>query len=523
MRIQAALAIAMVWLVAAPAFAEQEARLAVVADPESFDPALISGNPDFWFAEDLFEGLTAYDTDGKLVPGVATLWSSPDGISWTFLLRRDARWSDGTAVTAFDFVYALRRAVDPKTASPYASALLPIRGAKDILAGHAPPDTLGVAAPNAEVLSISLEQPTPFLPALMALPVAYPVQRVAIERVGEKWTAPGSLVGNGPFTLVSWVPNSEIVLARNPAFHDAAAVKLDRVRYEIEEDRQAALKRYLAGEIDEVQLQPDDVAKARQDRPAEYMPEPLPATEHLIVNMARGPLGTDHRLREAISLAIDRDALAGKIDPRGGQPAWSYVPPGLGAYRPQEMAGRSLAPADRAARAKALLAEWRGGASDPLTIHLSTYKDDISHRIAQAVAAMLRQNLGVAVELDEPEWRVWDAQFHRGDFDLVLYDWVADYADPWTFLSNYRADAGLLNPGSYRNPSYDVLLDRSRAAPDKAAREDLLEQAERSLLADLPVIPLEFDVLPYLIAPRLEGWHANPTDMHPARYLSVKE
>jgi oligopeptide transport system substrate-binding protein len=203
------------------------------------------------------------------------------------------------------------------------------------------------------------------------------------------------------------------------------------------------------------------------------------------------------------------------------------VPPDLGGYQPPEVAARSLSDAERLSQAKALFSQamtelGHDANQPPLTLHISTDRSDVSHRILQGIAAMLRKNLNVTVTLDEPEWRVWDAQFHRGDFDIVLYSWTADYDDPWTFLASWRTDAGMLNPGGYRNPSFDALLDQSRSLL-AGPRLAILAEAERLLLADAPVIPLENDVMPYLVSPRVNGWHANAMEIHPARYISLKK
>jgi oligopeptide transport system substrate-binding protein len=500
--------------------------LGIAADPESLDPALISGVPDYWLDADLFEGLTTYDADGKVIAGVATTWeSSADGKRWVFHLRPDARWSDGSLLTAADFVYTFRRAAAPATASPYAAALSPILNAREVVAGRLPTEKLGVTATDALTVSFELIDPTPFFPEMMTLPVTFPVKRGAVEKYGEKWSLPGNLIGNGAYMLVSWTPGSEIVLQRNTRFHAVADVKLDRVHYLVDEDKNAGFKRYLAGEIDETLLAAADVRSAERLRPAEYTPEPLPSTEHLVVNMARSPLGTSPKLRRAISLAIDREALATKVDPRGGVPSWTFVPAGLGGYVPPTVDDAALKPADRVKLAKQLFSEAMAEiALDPqhFTLHLSTYKDDIAHRIVQATAAMLRATLGIDVELEEPEWRVWDSEFHGGNFDIVLYEWTADYDDPWSFLSGLRSDAGLLNPGRYGNPEYDSLTRQSGALPP-AERLAMLAKAERVLLADAPVIPLERDVMPYLISPHLKGWHPNAMDSHPVRFMELVE
>lgn len=511
---------ALLALVAAtPAFAGGEVHRQLLAEPESLDPQLITGSTDFDVVDDLFEGLTAWTADGKIIPGAAASWDmSADRLAWIFHLRPGLAWSDGTKLTSGDFVYAMRRAVDPATASPYAAALLPLRNAREITEGKAKPEMLGVSAPDEHTLRLELVEPTPFLPGLMAQPIAFPLPRAAIERWSRDWTRPEHMVSDGPFKLARWVPQAEITLEKNPNYHDAATVGLDRVRWLLADDRRAGLRRYRAGELDSAALAAEDYNWATTEKPNELRSVDLLATRYLVVNMNHDPLGHDERLREALSLALDRDLLVARIDTRGQRAAWGLVPDGIEGYSAARFAYASQPAADRLARAKQLLADATGGKR--LKISLMVERDDIDHRIAEGLRALWQSVLPVDVTLDETEWRVFNAAYHQGNYEVALAGWYADYADAWNFLADWRTEAGPLNAAGYKGPEFDRLMDRARRA-DGAERLSLLSQAEARLLADHPIIPVEFVVSQKLVSPRLKGWGPDPFDMNMSRYLSL--
>ena len=516
-------ALAALLLLAAPAQAEQVLRVPLLYEPTALDPHLIDGLIDFRICNDLFEPLVTLDPVGGLMPGAAESWSdSPDHLTWSFTLRADERWSDGTPVTSADFLYSLRRIVDPKTAASYASALLQIRNAAEIIAGKAPPETLGVTAPDARHLVINLAQPTPFLPNVLTTQVGMPVPQATVEQFGDHWTRPEHMVSNGPFKLAEWVPNGEIAYVRSPTFHDAASVKLDRVRYLFADDRHATLKRYLNGEIDAMTLQGDDLAWAEKNRPAELHPIPALATDYLIVNMTNGSVAKDVRLRRALSLAIDRVVLTTKIDTRREAAATTLVPPGMPGYGPPADPAAAWTQPQRLAEAKRLFAEaWPAGPK--LHIRLLAGREQITHRDVMALKLMWEAALPVEVELIEPEFRVFDSVLHRGEFDLADYTWYADYADPWTYLANFQSEGGPLNSGGYNNPAYDALLAKSRAADSPAERNALYQQAERLLLDDQAVIPWASERTRYLLSPRIRGWDLSPLMIFPSRFISMTD
>ncbi len=497
-------------------------RLQLVYEPSSVDPHKIESVEEYEIAADLFEGLTIMSATDAVTPGVAESWDkSADGLTWTFHLRPDALWSDGSPVTSQDFVYSFRRAIDPATANPYTVALLPILNAPEISAGTEKDlAKLGISAPDPSTVVVRLAKPTPWLPELMTSQTLMPVPRKAIEQWGDKWTQAEHIVSNGPFTLKEWVPLSRIALVRNPKFHDAASVKLGEVDYMLADDAQAALKRYEAGELDTVAIAGQDLQRMKQERPQELRSTPLLSSRYMVFNMA-GPLGADLRIRQALALVIDRDVLEEKVVRLGQNPAYAMIPPDMPGYAEVKLDWSARPMAERIAMAKKLLAE--SGVAQPLKLHLLSLKRDREQLYTRAIIEMWHAALGVETEEEAIEARVYEGRVNHHDFEITYLGWTADYADPWTYLANFRSDAGAQDFGNYANPAFDALLDQSRSASDPAARMKLLEAAEHTVLADLPIIPINYGVAQTLVNPRLRGWAEAPLDIHPGRFLSLAE
>jgi oligopeptide transport system substrate-binding protein len=455
------------------------------------------------------------------VPGVASSWeTSPDGLVWIFHLRPGLRWSDGSPLTAGDFVWSFRRAVDPATASPYAEALYPIANAARLNAGSEQDATkLGVAAPDPLTLVVTLAQPTAYLAGVMSLPVCFPLPRRAIEAGGPDWAKPGRLVSNGAFTLASWTPQLEIMLARNPNYWDAGAVTLDKVRWVAVEDEQASLRAYLNGELDIAQVSPTDVRRLRVALPDQLHTDTTLRTDFLMVNTRIKPFD-DPRLRAALSMAIDRDVLAGKVNVHGQMPANSLVPPGMAGYEPQPPDWAALDKTQRLARARALLAEAGFGPDHPLKVELSYPVSDTARLTLAALAAMWKP-LGIDVALDAEENRVFNAAVRNHQMQIAYTDWIGDYPDPWTFLQLLDSRATLMNGGDYRSAEYDGLLQQAARTLDPAARMAALESAERVANRDAPLIPVAYETRPMLVSPKVRGYYGNLLDSNLSRDLSI--
>ncbi|HUA52389.1 MAG TPA: peptide ABC transporter substrate-binding protein [Candidatus Sulfotelmatobacter sp.] len=495
------------------------------AEPETLDIHHSTGIPEFDIEVDLFEGLVQYGPAGEPVPGVADRWTvSDDGLTYRFHLRADARWSNGDPVTADDFVFALRRAVSPATASRYAFILFPIANAEAIASGAiADPRQLGVAAPDARTVVFTLGAPTPYFLGLLTHHMAFPVHRATLERYGERWTRPGNLVGNGAYRLVSWVPQSEITLVKNPNYWDAASVKIDRVVYVATEDVGAELRRYRADELDVTNDVPvDQIAWIAGRFKQEFRRAAYLGTYYYGLNLRIPPFKDAPKLRQALALAIDRDTLVERITRAGEQPAYSWVPPGIGNRYVQQLPDWAHLPqAERDRLAQRLYREAGYGSDHPARFELLYNTSENHKRIAIAIAGMWKETLGADVILRNEEWKVYLASRAAKQFEMLRQAWIGDYNDANTFLELLKSDIGDQNSEGYANPQYDALMQRAERTIDLDARARLMEAAERIMLADMPLIPIYHYVSKRLVKPWVAGWVDNIVDVHPTRYLGL--
>ncbi len=495
------------------------------ADPETLDPHRSSTVAEAHILRDLYEGLVAYDGAGDLIPGAAEGWTvSPDRLTYTFRLRAEGRWSNGDPVLAGDFVFALRRILNPATAAKYAEVLFAIRGARAVNGGEAPAEALGVAAPDPRTVVLTLEQPTPYILELLTHQTALPVHPASIARHGDAFTKPGNLVSNGPYRLVDMVPNDRITLARNPYFHAAAGVTIPTVAFLPTPDLASAVRRYAAGEIDSLaDLPGDQMASLRRRFGAEVVLGPALGVYALALNTRKPPFD-DVRVRRALSLGLDREFLAGAVWGETMSPAYSLCPPGLdNSLPPPELAGREALPIDREEEARALLAAAGfGPGGRTLRLEYRFNSSDNNRNTAIAVADMWR-GLGV-----ETRFVYTDAKTHfahlrdGGDFDVARMSWIADYSDPQNFLFLLESGNDGLNAGRYANPAFDRLMREAAAEPDTARRADILFAAESLLMAELPWIPLLHNRSKALISPRLKGYRANLRNVSPTRFLRLE-
>lgn len=494
------------------------------ADPETLDPHKSSTVAEAHILRDLYEGLLTYDNRGALIPGAAESWQvSDDALTYTFRLRADGRWSNGDPVEAQDFVHALRRILSPATAAKYAEVLYPLRNAAAVNRGQAPPEALGVTAPDPRSVVVALERPTPYLLELLTHQTSMPVHRPSLERFGERFTRPGNLVSNGPYRLDETVPNDRITLSRNPHFRDASRLAIPRVSFVPTPDLSSAVRRYAAGELDSLADLPGDQMVSLKARfGAQVVLGPALGLLALAVNTRKKPFD-DPRLRRALSLVIDRAYLADALWGGTMAPARSLCPPGLDhALPPPEIEGGGL-PIDDEAQAARLLAEAGfGPGAKPLTIEYRFNTSDNNRNTAVAIAEMWR-GLGI-----ETRFVYTDAKTHfahlrdGGDFDVARMSWLADYSDPQNFLFLLATGNDGFNAGRYSNPAYDALLKRAEGERDLSLRAEVLYRAEEIALAELPWIPLLHYRSKALISPRLTGYVPNLRNVAPTRFLSLR-
>lgn len=491
------------------------------AEPETLDPALITGQPEGRIVNALFEGLLRFDSHGKNTPGVAVSWEiSPDRRTYTFHLRPDAHWSDGKPVTAGDFVSSWRRTLDPATASAYSYQLFAVEGAEDFASGRVGDfGKVGVKAPNQETLVVTLRQPTPYFLDLCAFPTLYPVRTDLIAKYGDDWVKPGNLVGNGAFLLRSWRINDKVTLQRNPHYWDVSNVALRSVEVLPISKANVAYNFYAAGQADLIMdkgLAPPSLLDALKARP-DFHAAPFLGSFFLRFNCAKGPF-TDSRVRKAFTMSIERKRITTKITRAGESTALSFVPPGIPGYRPPE----GLPEDPVAARRLLEEAGYPGGKGFPLTTYLYS-EGELNEGVAIELQSMWKEVLGVTVQLARQEWKVYLNSLGSLDFGIARSSWVGDYPDPNTFLDLFVTGSGNNRTG-WSDRRYDALLSAAGAEGDPVRRFSILHDAERLLVREgVPISPLFFYVGIQLYDGRkFGGIEANVLDEHPIREIFRK-
>lgn len=492
-------------------------------DPDSLDPHKARSWEAMVVLRDLFECLTRLDANAATVPAAAESWTvTDDGLVYVFRLRENLRWSNGEPLVADDFAAGMRRLVDPATASQYAQVIDVVLNASDIVAGKKPATELGIAATDARTLTITLATPAPYLPGLMAHPSTAPLHRPSLEKLGDRFARAGEQVSNGAFVLAEWLQGSYILAKRNAHYWNAAAVKLDAVKYAQIADENAELRAYRAGELHCTAVVPrGQFDFIKENLAAELHIAPQLSIYYYGFNLDR-PLFKDLKVRRALSLVIDRERLATSVLRVGELPAYSWVPPGVFNYASQEFDYARTSIDDRYNEARRLLAEAGYSRSKPLKFELRYNTGEVHSKIAVAVASMWKEALGVEASLAAVEFRSLMQDVDRRDVDLFRLSWIGDYNDPYTFLQYLKSDFGINLP-HYKSKQYDSLLDEGARQVDVARRRDFLEQAERMMLAEHPVIPLYFYVNKHLVKPELVGWYDNVMNVVYSQDLSLKD
>jgi oligopeptide transport system substrate-binding protein len=489
------------------------------AEPLSLDPAHIDGTWEVTIVDQLIVGLTDRDANGKPVPGMATSWDvSPDKLTWTFHLR-DAKWSDGAPVTADDFVYGIRRVLDPKTASYSAFTLLPfLKNAAEVNSGKLPLTAAGVEAPDPHTVVIRLSHPWPLLPDYASGRVMWPVPRHVVERWKEDWTKPGHYVGNGPYSLVSWRLGDMVVLRKNPLYYDAPHVCFDQIDFTPSPDSISNERSERSGDLDvATTVQSNRLGFLRQSGMGDYLRvAPEFGVTYLAFNL-KDPALKDVRVRQALSMSIDRDFITQKLLRAGQRSAVGFVPPDMEGYGNGPRfywAGWSLA--QRQVEARRLLAAAGFGPGHPLHFVVKHRNSSDPSLFLLAVQSDWAQ-VGVNAQLQPNDIQVAYQEYEIHDFQVGDAGWVA--GDPMNYLDLARSDTGGQNYGEYSNPAYDGELDAALNSADPAARTAHMQRAETILLADMPVAPLYYLASRNLVNPRVLGWQDNPIDTHVARAL----
>lgn len=494
--------------------AEQVLHVGNGTEPQTLDPHKSEGVPSADIGRDLFEGLVNEAPNGDLIPGAAESWTvSDDGKTYTFELRENARWSNGDPVTAHDFVYGLRRSLDPATLSRYTFILSPIENAEAVAAGDMPTSELGVRAIDDYTLEIRLENPTPYFLGLLTHSTSFPVHRATVEKYGEQFARPGRLVSNGAYQLAEWVPQSHIKLVRNPYYWDNDHTTINEVWYYPTEDQTSELQRYRTGELDITETVP----KARLPWIRANLSDELTIAPYLGIyyygfNLTKPPFKGNPKLRRALTLAVDRDIITKDVTNAGEIPAYGWVPP-LHHYEQQQMPEADWSQQKRNEEARRLYEEAGYSKEHPLEVEISYNTQEDHKRIAVAIASMWREVLGVQTTLTNQEWKVFLDTRHQKKTQVFRDGWIGDYADPYTFLEILHSKSAQ-NDSGYDNPEFDRLLGLASAERDPEQREEYLQQAESLVLRDLPVLPIYFYVTARLIKPWVGGYESNIMDHH---------
>jgi oligopeptide transport system substrate-binding protein len=475
----------------------------------------------------MIEGLVApsMSDQSKVVAGMADRWEhNEDASVWTFHIGEDRKWSNGDPVTAQDFVFSYRRMLTASFGAQYAENLFILKGAQDYYKGKTRDfDDVGVKAMDDHNLRIELVGPTPYLLSLVQHDSWLPVNPKAILKFGKidtrdtKWTHAGNYIANGPFVMKSWRPNDVIEVVRNPLYWDSANVKLNGINFYSIENLNTQDRAFQAGQLHKTdQISLDKVPYYRRVHPELIRIDPYEGVYFYRLNISRRVLDNP-KVRLALNLAVDRDAIVKNILREDQKPATGFTPPGMGDYEPLKKL--SYDPD----RARQLLAEagYPNGKGFPkFTIHFNTLE---SHRaIAEAIQQMWKEELGIEVTLENQEWKVYLDTQNSMNYDISRSAWIGDFMDPVTFLSMWTTGNGNNNT-HWSNPEYDAVIDQAARTGDPKARLELLRRAEDIFLSEVPVVIIYWYTNAYLLQPSVQNWYPLVLGNHNYKYIDLKD
>ena len=490
--------------------AEQSYTFWLLDAIKSMDPQINTDVEGSDVLRNLFEGLYNEDSDGALVPGVAIDHTvSDDGLTYTFNLRDTAKWSNGEAVTANDFVYAWRRLADPATASEYAwyMELMQVENASAVVAGDMPTDALGVTAINDHTLEVKITTPLPYFPQMMVHASTFPVPQAVIEANGDNWTQPGTLVGNGAYRLTEHTLGERVVMEANDTYWDASNTVMKTLTALTINDQNQALTRYLAGELDRVDIPAGQYPRLAEEYPDQATSTPYNCSYIYMLNVGeKGPEALkDVRVRQAMAFAIDRDIIVDRILQGGQKGAYNWTHWAVADFeRPHSEWADDMDQAQRIEKAKELMAEAGYSTDNPLELRLQYNTSDDHKKIAIAASQMLKA-IGVNIVLDNYEWKIHTDRMQSQDFDMARYAWCGDYNEASTYLDLMTSYSGH-NNGQWFNDQYDQIMADSKTAADP---QPLYQQAETLLTDEMPIIPIYHYANVDMIAADIKGLPQN--------------
>ena len=492
------------------------------AEPGTLDPHRAEGVTASNVLRDIFEGLVSETANGEYIPGAAESWViSDDGKVYTFQIRSEARWSNGDPVTAEDFVFSLRRSVDPETLSNYSSMLYPIKNARGVVRGEIPTEELGVTALGPNVLQINLEESTPYFIGLLSHSITYPVHPPSVKLHGSQFTRPENLVSNGAFVLSEWKVQDYILVSRNKKYWGDVNTTLEQVFFYPLDNANSTLTRYRANELDFTDTVPSEQLPWIKDcLAAELHVSPYFGSYYYGFNMEKEPFKGNKPLRHALAMAIDRTVITELVLGAGQIPAFTFIPPVKDyAGTPPEWA--IWTQEDRDNKAKELYREAGYDDSNPLSIEVVYNTSENHKRVALAIASMWKQTLGVETSLRNQEWKVFlETRRLKEDTEIFRGGWIGDYDDPYTFSELLHSE-NEMNHSGFADENYDALLKSASEKSAGAERLRDLQDAESLMLETMPVIPLYFYVSQHLIKPWIVGLEGNALDHHQSKYIKV--
>jgi oligopeptide transport system substrate-binding protein len=474
------------------------------SEPESLDPAIAETVGANNITRDLFEGLTANDADGKIIPGVAESWKQTNATTWVFKLRQNAKWSNGDPVTAQDCVYGIRRFLDPKTASKYATTYgVFLQNGKEVAMGKKPITEVGVKALDKFTVEIKTPFPITFLPSLLSNNNLGPLHQASVEKFGKDWTKPGNMVSNGAYVLKEWVVNRSVVIEKNPHYWDAANVQLTRVTYLGVEDGNADVKLFEAGQNEMVyQLPPGTYEEAKKKFPKDVKNAPMLGLRFYTLQ-TQNPVMKDVRVRKALSMVIDRDILAQKVTADGQSPAYGLIVKGMDGAAMDVYDWAQWPMARKVEEARKLLAE---AGVKPGTKYVFSYNTSEYHKkMAIFAQSEWKTKLGINIELEAMEFKVLVKKRHDGDFQIARDGFIADYNDATNLLALVRCDSDQ-NNNKHCDRKAEEIINQAEQSDDPGKRKGMLTQATRMIMDAYPIIPLVQYSLPRLVKSYVGGY-----------------
>jgi oligopeptide transport system substrate-binding protein len=486
---------------------DQSFTYRLLDEHSSVDPQIVEDTSGADIVRDLFEGLYNQDAAGNLVPGVALSHTTNDAKDvYTFTLRDNAKWSNGDAVTAGDFVYGWRRLIDPTTASPYAwfGELMSIEGAGAILAGDADPSTLGVTAVDDHTLEVKLTASLPYFALMTTHGSTFPTHQATVEAHGDQWTKPENIVSNGAYVLTEHVPSERSVRERNPMYWNNDATILETITSLVINDENVALTRYFAGELDKTEVPSGQYPKLNAEYPDQAHSNPRLCNYYYTFNMSGNgnPAFDDIRVREALSLAVDRNVITDAVLQGGQFPAYTFTPGLTAGFVTPDVPSASMTQAERDAKAMALMAEAGYGADNPLKFDMLYNTSEGHKKIAIAMSQMWKQKLGAEAVLANQEWKTFLETRGNQGFELARGAWCGDYNEASTFLDLLDSGSGY-NDGKFNSARVDELLMMAKTSSDT---QPLYTEIEQIIANEIPVIPVYHYTRVMMLQEDVKGW-----------------